>query len=86
MNVPPVRWLGRFIEERRPTLAEIALASTALAEVGGTGDASLRPSSQAPSATVCLGEEVVRVLCVRDASIERVVRVRLSLYDGIPLA
>jgi hypothetical protein len=30
-----VRWLERFIEERRPTLAEIALASAALTEVGG---------------------------------------------------
>jgi hypothetical protein len=37
-----VRWLERFIEERKPTLSEIALASTALAEVGGAGDASLR--------------------------------------------
>jgi hypothetical protein len=37
-----VRWLERFIEERRPTLSEIALASAALAEVGGAGDASLR--------------------------------------------
>jgi hypothetical protein len=32
-----VRWLERFIEERRPTLSEIALASTALAEIGGAG-------------------------------------------------
>jgi hypothetical protein len=32
-----VRWLERFIEERRPTLGEIALASAALAEVGGAG-------------------------------------------------
>jgi hypothetical protein len=37
-----VRWLERFIEERRPTLSELALASAALAEVGGAGDASLR--------------------------------------------
>jgi hypothetical protein len=37
-----VRWLERFMEERRPTLAEIALASAALAEVGGAGDGSLR--------------------------------------------
>jgi hypothetical protein len=37
-----VRWLERFIEERRPNLAELALASTALAEVGGAGDESLR--------------------------------------------
>jgi hypothetical protein len=37
-----VRWLERFIEERRPTLSQIALASTALAEVGGGGDGSLR--------------------------------------------
>jgi hypothetical protein len=37
-----VRWLERLIEERRPTLAELALASAALAEVGGAGDGSLR--------------------------------------------
>jgi hypothetical protein len=37
-----VRWLDRFMEERKPTLSEIALASAALAEVGGAGDASLR--------------------------------------------
>jgi hypothetical protein len=37
-----VRWLERFIEERQPTLSEIALASAALAEVGGAGDGSLR--------------------------------------------
>jgi hypothetical protein len=37
-----VRWLERSIEERRPTLAEIALANAALAEVGGAGDGSLR--------------------------------------------
>jgi hypothetical protein len=37
-----LRWLERFIEERRPTLSEIALASTALAEIGGAGDRSLR--------------------------------------------
>jgi hypothetical protein len=37
-----VRWLERFIEERRPTLGETALASAALAEVGGAGDGSLR--------------------------------------------
>jgi hypothetical protein len=36
------RWLERFIEEQAPTLSEIALASTALAEVGGAGDGSLR--------------------------------------------
>jgi hypothetical protein len=36
-----VRWLERFIEERRPTLSEIALASAALTEVGGAGDQSL---------------------------------------------
>lgn len=33
---------SNVIEERRPTLSEIALASVALAEVGGTGDGSLR--------------------------------------------
>jgi hypothetical protein len=32
-----VRWLEGFIEERRPTLAELALACSALAEVGGAG-------------------------------------------------
>jgi hypothetical protein len=37
-----VRWLERFIEERRPTLAELALAIAALAQVGGAGDGSLR--------------------------------------------
>jgi hypothetical protein len=37
-----VRWLERFIEERNPTLAELALASASLAEVGGAGDRSLR--------------------------------------------
>jgi hypothetical protein len=37
-----VRWLERFVEERRPTLSEIALAGAALAEVSGAGDASLR--------------------------------------------
>jgi hypothetical protein len=37
-----VRWLERFMEERKPTLAEIALASAALAEVGGAGDGTLR--------------------------------------------
>jgi hypothetical protein len=37
-----VRWLERFMEERKPTLAELALASAALAEVGGAGDGSLR--------------------------------------------
>jgi hypothetical protein len=37
-----VRWLERFIEERRPTLSEIALAIAALAEIGGAGNGSLR--------------------------------------------
>jgi hypothetical protein len=37
-----VRWLERFIEERRPTLGEIALASAALGEIGGAGNRSLR--------------------------------------------
>jgi hypothetical protein len=36
-----VRWLKRSLEER-PNLREIALASTALAEVGGAADESLR--------------------------------------------
>jgi hypothetical protein len=33
-----VQWLERFIEERNPTLAELALATEGLAEVGGAGD------------------------------------------------
>jgi hypothetical protein len=37
-----VRWLQRFIEERNPTLGEVALAIAALAELGGAGDGSLR--------------------------------------------
>jgi hypothetical protein len=37
-----VRWLERFIEERRPSLSEIALASAALSELGGAGDKCLR--------------------------------------------
>jgi hypothetical protein len=38
-----VRWLvERFIEERRPSLSEIALAGAALSEMGGAGDAVLR--------------------------------------------
>jgi hypothetical protein len=37
-----VRWLERFIEERRPTLSEIALARTAITEIGGAGDGSMR--------------------------------------------
>ena len=43
-----VRWLKSFIEERRPTLSELALASAALAEMGGAGDASLRDLLRAP--------------------------------------
>lgn len=35
-----VRWPQRFIEERRPDLSELALASAALAEVGGGGVAA----------------------------------------------
>jgi hypothetical protein len=30
-----VRWLERFIEEQRPSLSEIELASAALSELGG---------------------------------------------------
>ena len=37
-----VRWLQRFIEERQPGPSEVALASAALAELGGSGDRSLR--------------------------------------------
>jgi hypothetical protein len=43
-----VRWLERFIEERRPTLGEIVLAGAALANVGGSGDASLRDLLRQP--------------------------------------
>jgi hypothetical protein len=44
-----VRWLERFIEERTPTLAELALASAALAEVGGAGDEPLRHLLRSPA-------------------------------------
>lgn len=37
-----VRWLERFMEERKPTLSRIALASAALAEVKGSGEGTLR--------------------------------------------
>ena len=37
-----VRWLERFIQERRPTLMDLALAATALAQLDGVGDQSLR--------------------------------------------
>jgi hypothetical protein len=37
-----VRCLERVMEERKPTLSEIALASAALADVGGAGEGSLR--------------------------------------------
>jgi hypothetical protein len=37
-----VRWLEGFIEERRPTLSEIVLASGALVEIGGAGGPGLR--------------------------------------------
>jgi len=37
-----VRWLQRFIQERRPTLADLALAISALSQVDGVGDQSLR--------------------------------------------
>jgi hypothetical protein len=43
-----VRWLERFIEERKPTLSEIVLAGAALADVGGAGDASLRQILRGP--------------------------------------
>jgi len=33
-----LRWLERFIDERLPPLAEVALAASALAEVSNTGD------------------------------------------------
>ena len=36
-----VRWLERFIEERRPTSARF-LAGAALADIDGAGDATLR--------------------------------------------
>jgi hypothetical protein len=37
-----VRWLERFIQERRPTLMDLALAATALSQLDGVGDQSLR--------------------------------------------
>jgi hypothetical protein len=57
-----VRWLERFIQERAPTLAGVALAATALSQLDGVGDqafgnvtrAETRPNSadgKAPKAT-----------------------------------
>jgi hypothetical protein len=37
-----VRWLARFIQERGPTLMDLALAATALSQLDGVGDQSLR--------------------------------------------
>jgi hypothetical protein len=37
-----VRWLERFVLERTPTLADVALAATALSQLDGVGDQSLR--------------------------------------------
>jgi hypothetical protein len=37
-----LRWLERFIQERQPTLSELALAVVALADLRGTGESSLR--------------------------------------------
>jgi len=37
-----VRWLERFIQERSPALADVALAATALSQLDGVGDQSLR--------------------------------------------
>ena len=37
-----VRWLERFIQERGATLADIALAATALSQLDGVGDQALR--------------------------------------------
>jgi len=34
-DVYAVRWLTRWLEEKRPTLAEVTLAATALAALGG---------------------------------------------------
>jgi hypothetical protein len=48
MNAPLFGGLSGFIEERRPTLGEIALASAALAEVDGGGDGSLRDLLRRP--------------------------------------
>jgi hypothetical protein len=35
-------WLERFIQERQPTLSELALATVALADLHGAGEGSLR--------------------------------------------
>ena len=37
-----LRWLERFIQEREPTLTELALAVVALADLRGNGDQALR--------------------------------------------
>jgi len=37
-----IRWLERFIQERNPTLVDVALATTALSQLDGVGDQSLR--------------------------------------------
>jgi hypothetical protein len=37
-----LRWLERFIQERQPTLAEVALAAVALADLRGAGESSLK--------------------------------------------
>jgi hypothetical protein len=37
-----VRWLERFMQERQPTLMDLALAATALSQLDGVGDQSLR--------------------------------------------
>jgi hypothetical protein len=42
MNVPLFGGSKVSLEERRPTLSEIALASAALVEIGGAGGPGLR--------------------------------------------
>jgi hypothetical protein len=37
-----LRWLERFIQERQPTLSELARGVVALAELDGAGEESLR--------------------------------------------
>jgi hypothetical protein len=37
-----LRWLQRFIRERQPSLSQLALAVTALSDLQGAGESSLR--------------------------------------------
>jgi hypothetical protein len=52
-----VRWLERFIEERRPSLAELALASAGPSQIGGAGDGSLRKLLRSTSRRAAQGED-----------------------------